>query len=119
MSRGHEPPTVRVVPVTCAEDGYELMVTDEQMAVGRATRSGRYTGLRGHLVRVAVMVSHRVVRARAVPSALCGADAHRPAQPREFSHSVGAITCCRWRHAAAGELASRLSPRYVGFARYR
>lgn len=36
MSRGRKPVTVRAVPVTCAEDGYEHMVTDEQMAIGRS-----------------------------------------------------------------------------------
>ncbi|MGH4008423.1 MAG: hypothetical protein ACRDTH_09780 [Pseudonocardiaceae bacterium] len=56
MSRGHKPATARVISVTCAEDGKEHMVTDEQMVVGRAARSGRYMGLCGHLVRAAAMV---------------------------------------------------------------
>lgn len=56
MSRGHEPARVRVIPVTCAEDGQEHMVTDEQMVVGRAARTGRYMGLCGHLARAAAMV---------------------------------------------------------------
>lgn len=56
MSRGHEPARVRIIPVTCAEDGQEHMVTDEQMVVGRAARTGRYMGLCGHLVCAAAMV---------------------------------------------------------------
>lgn len=56
MSRGHEPARARVIQVTCGDDGQEHMVTDEQMAAGRAARSGRYKGLCGHLVRAAVMI---------------------------------------------------------------
>ena len=56
ISRGHEPAGMRVVPVSCAEDGQEHMVTDKQMGVDRASRSGRYTALCGHLVRTAAMV---------------------------------------------------------------
>ena len=56
MSRGHQPTRVRVIRVTCAEDGREHMVTNEQMVVGQAARSGRYMGLCGHLVCAAAMV---------------------------------------------------------------
>lgn len=55
MSRRHEPARVRIIPVTCAEDGQEHMVIDEQM-VGPAARTGQYMGLCGHLVRAAAMV---------------------------------------------------------------
>lgn len=56
VSRGHEPTRARVIQVTCGDDGQEHVVTDEQMAIGRAARSGRYMGLCGHLVRAAAMV---------------------------------------------------------------
>jgi hypothetical protein len=81
---------------------------------------GRYRhGIYGETHRVVHLIASSIcVEAHAV-CVLCGADPYRSAQHREFSHSVAAITCCRWRYAAAGELTSRLSPRHVGFAEHR
>lgn len=56
MSRGHQLVRVQIVPVTCVADGQEHLVTDEQMAAGLVSRTGRYMTLCGHPVWAAFMV---------------------------------------------------------------
>lgn len=44
------------IPLTCMQDGHCHRVSDEQMAVGRRARTGRFLALCGHTVTAAPMV---------------------------------------------------------------